>query len=139
MKFATNQDMFDYVTDAVIKQGQPSAIVKPISDESDLTSCFCMYRSPAGKCAAGHLIPDDRYEKRMEDRPACSLFFSELSDLDLFPTDESIDLLQSLQESHDEAARASFQDSTFNNEKFLKEVTGNFRETASVYRLTVNF
>ena len=132
MKFATDQDMFDYVTDAIIKQGQPSAIV--IKPDGDIR-CFCMYRSPAGKCAAGHLIPDDRYKESMEDRPACSLFFSELSDLDLFPTDKSIDLLQSLQESHDDAARASFQDSTFNKEKFLEEVLGNFRETASVYGL----
>lgn len=139
MNFATDQDMFDYVTDAIIRQGQPSAIIKPVSGDSDDTFCFCMYRSPAGKCAAGHLIPDDRYKESMEDRPAIGLFLNELSDLDLFPTDKSIDLLQSLQYSHDEAARESFQDSTFNKEKFLEEVLGNFRKTASVYGLTVNF
>lgn len=53
----TNQETFDTVVTALRKQEKPS--VNEIGE--------CMYRGPNGlKCAAGHLIPDDKYNPEFE-------------------------------------------------------------------------
>lgn len=51
------QQIFDEVAYGIIQQGAPSVNA----------SGSCRYRGPNGrKCAAGHLIPDDRYKDSME-------------------------------------------------------------------------
>ncbi len=54
---ADDQEVFDYVVNALRKQGKKSAIYQ---DQ-------CLYRGPNGtKCAAGHLIPDEDYQSSWE-------------------------------------------------------------------------
>jgi hypothetical protein len=46
------QELYDYIVEAVVKQGRPS-----VGDNDR-----CLYRGPDGlKCAAGHVIPDSMY------------------------------------------------------------------------------
>lgn len=50
------QDVFNYIANHLIKQGQPS-----------MGGFACLYRNPDGlSCAAGCLIPDDQYDPNME-------------------------------------------------------------------------
>ncbi len=84
------QELYDFVVAAIVKQGRPS-----VGDNDR-----CLYRGPDGlKCAAGHVIPDSMYSKKME-----SLDVGRLSELNLIP--ESLfphkKLLKNLQEDHDE-------------------------------------
>lgn len=52
----TRQETFDKVVRAVIAQGRPS-----------MRGGACAYRGDDGcKCAAGHLIPDEKYDPVME-------------------------------------------------------------------------
>lgn len=54
----TKQETFDTVAKALLKQGKPSIT---------LNGYGCLYRSSDGcKCAAGHLIPDDKYVYEMD-------------------------------------------------------------------------
>ena len=63
----------------------------------------CMYRGPGGlKCAAGHLIPDDRYAFAMERR--CASDVGTVYGFDIFGegvTKEDENFLDNLQEAHD--------------------------------------
>jgi len=53
----TLQEVFDIVSKHLLAQGKAS-----VDHNSDKTTPFCMYRNPDGlKCAAGALIPDDKY------------------------------------------------------------------------------
>lgn len=55
---ATEQQIFDYVVKALLKQGQKSY---------DPVTRRCCYRDNYGnKCAAGYLISDDKYQPAME-------------------------------------------------------------------------
>lgn len=59
-----NQETFDFVARALVKQGRPSVNRSQVDTNG---SPLCCYRAPDGaKCAAGHLIPDDRYSTRFE-------------------------------------------------------------------------
>lgn len=52
----TRQETFDKAVRGVIEQGRPS-----------VSGGTCMYRGANGrKCAAGHLIPDGKYEPEMD-------------------------------------------------------------------------
>lgn len=56
----TYQETFNIVYNAILKQGCLS-----LDDKG-----YCLYRGPNGtKCAAGHLIPDDKYDPKMENKP----------------------------------------------------------------------
>lgn len=60
----TNQETFDIVARALIKQGRPAF-------DNLRTGGACRYRFALEdgtilKCAAGHLIPDEKYDPRME-------------------------------------------------------------------------
>ena len=88
----TNQTLFDTVVIALRKQVLPSK-----NEEG-----FCLYRGPHGlKCAVGHLIPDEMYMEEMEDVVASHLpeRYSEIEELF---DDCSMDLIDALQEIHDE-------------------------------------
>jgi hypothetical protein len=57
LDYTNDQQVFDYVVEKLREQGCQS-----ISEGGN-----CLYRGPNGlKCAAGHLIPDDKYDERME-------------------------------------------------------------------------
>lgn len=91
----TNQEAFDFVAKKLIEQGEPS-----IND-----SGMCLYRGPNNnRCAAGWLIPDDKYTDDME---------GNTTDCDSHPTlRESINcndlhFVSVLQTAHDNATKFS--------------------------------
>lgn len=62
-------------------------------------STFCMYRNPEGRaCAAGVLIPDDKYDSDMEAKTACKLARDEP---ELFPDWAEPNNLAQVQRVHD--------------------------------------
>jgi hypothetical protein len=64
-KKLSNQEVFDRVWDHFITKKNPQSIDNP-EDHS------CLYRGPNGKkCAAGILIPDEKYSPELEDASAC--------------------------------------------------------------------
>ena len=57
----TDQEVFDKVVLALRKQGRKSTKLNRYGHRT------CRYRGDYGrKCAAGHLIPDELYDRRME-------------------------------------------------------------------------
>jgi hypothetical protein len=57
----TSQQLFDYITHFLYKQGEPSV------DRVDRGSEVCAYRGTRGlMCAVGCIIPDEIYRERME-------------------------------------------------------------------------
>jgi hypothetical protein len=94
----SNQEIFDTVARAILKQGAPSVII----DDND--SCSCRYRGVNGaKCAVGHLINDDEYCASMEDMPVLLLYNKNMLPERLR---ESINILLRLQAAHDNAVDA---------------------------------
>lgn len=90
-----NQEAFNTVLHALRKQGVPSA-------SADTGNC--LYRHKGRKCAAGHLIPDDLYDRSMEGKTIQSVlnaFWSVSAHL----AGVDIGLLQQMQWVHDDAAR----------------------------------
>lgn len=66
----TNQEAFDLVAEKLSAQGRPSVKKHSIGTE-------CRYRGPDGlRCAAGWLIPDEKYNTNMEGKPADDSMFS---------------------------------------------------------------
>jgi hypothetical protein len=62
----TDQEVFDYVSTFLLKQGVPS---KDLTQKNQP----CLYRGPNGtKCAVGCLIPDELYDPVMESMPVVS-------------------------------------------------------------------
>jgi len=58
----TKQQTFNTVVKALFKQNCRSASSPP-----DDANSRCFYRGPnESKCAAGHLIPDEKYQSKME-------------------------------------------------------------------------
>lgn len=69
------QKLFDRAVGGILKQGKASIII----DDNDRP--HCMYRGDNGtKCAIGHLIPDSKYDEKME-----NLGFEQLLNRDVFP------------------------------------------------------
>lgn len=57
----SSQELFDYITDFLFKQGGQS------TDDGGSGMYSCMYRSPGGRmCAFGCIIPDSIYVPSME-------------------------------------------------------------------------
>jgi hypothetical protein len=74
----TKQNIFDFVVQQLRKQEKPSFDPSRVKssdfDSKILLDNGCLYRKyePDGtilKCAAGHLIPDDEYNPRIENTP----------------------------------------------------------------------
>lgn len=60
----TRQETFDLVARALVKQGAPSIDYIEICDRVEVK---CRYRGAEGRrCAAGHLIADEDYDRDME-------------------------------------------------------------------------
>jgi hypothetical protein len=97
------QEIFDFVNDAITKQGVPSF-------DSELGDCA--YRGPNGlKCAAGWLLDDADYDRELEGKGA-----ADMCNAVGFRVGEAVhayaniitikrELLQRLQSAHDNAAR----------------------------------
>lgn len=107
------QEIFDTVVTHMLKQGEKS-----------LEEASCKYRTEKDDkvlmCAAGCLIPDDKYEKRFE---GCTV-----DSIDYFVdkyTPEELDLIRHLQSAHDS--------SSFDN--FVEEFIAHARRIAYKHRL----
>lgn len=93
------QEIFTKVWIGLESQGwQKSVDVKNDPDSKDV----CMYRGHNGlKCAAGHLIPDEKYNREMENKRIPAIL-EDRPDLFGEPLDDSsIYLLDWLQQTHD--------------------------------------
>lgn len=85
----TEQEVFDFVVNHLAKQGRMSF--------NDVTG-RCAYRDPDGnKCAAGCLIPDDKYSKLLE-----GFNWRKVSEILRTPS-YLTPLIQALQQAHDSA------------------------------------
>jgi len=68
------QQLFEDAIVPVIEQGGGSY---------DFDHLSCLYRGPNGrKCAIGHLIPDELYNKRMENKSICNLLHTNLDGIE---------------------------------------------------------
>jgi hypothetical protein len=94
LDYANDQQVFDYVLEKLREQGCQSKYADR-----------CLYRGPNGlKCAAGHLIPDDEYDEKMEDgllNGPDSVFNNSLVNSYFLQKGVNIDLLARLQSVHD--------------------------------------
>lgn len=90
------QEIFDRSCAGIVAQGGPS-----VSKNGK-----CLYRGPNGrKCAAGHLIPDETYSKKMEGN---SSFGVEIPGIEEYTT-----FVRELQIRHDRAAETTSSDAEF--------------------------
>ena len=86
------QELYDYIVDAIVKQGRPS-----VGDNDR-----CLYRGPDGlKCAYGHVHPDIMYSEDMENRGVHDLNGSGKLPKSLTP---HVGLISYLQDAHDVAS-----------------------------------
>jgi hypothetical protein len=86
----TNQEIFDKVVKGVLDQGRPSKI-----------GPTCVYRGVNGaKCAAGFLIPDEKYIKKFELHLADDLQKKYPDSVEY--TAEQVHLVRALQLAHDQ-------------------------------------
>jgi hypothetical protein len=91
----TNQEAFDYVVAQLVAQGEPS-----VSHGSH--GGVCQYRGNNGcRCAAGWLIPDDKYSPNMEGN---SVDYPPIREV--LPSGPDFTLLVDLQSAHDWAVRS---------------------------------
>jgi hypothetical protein len=95
----TRQEIFETVSRHLFEQGKPSMSIFGSGEK------LCAYRGEGGvKCAAGVLIPDNRYSFRMEQNAIGN--FSDETFARYFPEVELTDrdLLTALQDVHDTLA-----------------------------------
>lgn len=93
----TQQEMFDTIIPALLKQGGPS--LGP--EAADPESIGCMYRGDDGrKCAVGVLIPDELYTPSMEGRSAEDMMKIYLDVQNLLGA-ENVEFLEAMQQVHD--------------------------------------
>ena len=92
----TNQETFDTIVRAIIKQGSYS------TNEMG----FCRYRGRYGrKCAAGHLIPDSEYDPKFEAYDSLSENGKPtLPGKKIAALGHNLELVSALQSAHDAAA-----------------------------------
>ena len=95
----TKQEIFDTVLHALRKQGRAS--VRRLSD--GLPTDRCVYRAANGdKCAAGHLIPDDLYDPKMEDKSFTGVSESFGTGCALGMDSSDVEFVRLLQIAHDD-------------------------------------
>ncbi len=118
----TNQEIFDLVVPAIIKQGRPSRSETPVFNKDGEMTNGCRYRSEDGaKCAIGMLITDEEYAMygaEIEDNKA-SEAISYIPRLNLWLAEpvEGFDkrFLDELQRAHDNALSQENYPSVFIN------------------------
>jgi hypothetical protein len=98
------QELFDMSVGGVIKQGKPAF---------DKNLRRCMYRMYVGnetlKCAAGQVLPDENYDKFMENTTVANVTYF----IKNFSV-QALELLQKLQRAHDKI----FDDATVDKHDF---------------------
>ena len=95
------QELYDFIVEAIVKQGRPSIGY----------NARCLYRGPDGlKCAAGHVIPDSMYSKKMENSDIFQMFETGLLPRSLVP---HRDLIKRLQYLHDKQEPFAFDGRSF--------------------------
>jgi len=96
--FQSKQAVFDYSVACLLKQEKGSYIKL----DGNYRKIACRYWMPSGeKCAAGHLIPEDRYVLEMEGKNFYAISQLWLADFRL--TDDVVNMIQYLQHAHDYA------------------------------------
>ena len=94
LDYTNDQQVFDYVLEKLREQGCQSKYMGK-----------CLYRGPDGlKCAAGHLIPDDEYDEKMEGgllKGTYNIIYNSLVNSYFLQKGANIDLLAGLQLVHD--------------------------------------
>ena len=112
----TSQQVFDYVVNALRKQGKPS-----VAKSGLIGAGTCKYRGPKGlKCAVGHLIPLSIYSREMEGNNMSSLHWKQDAYPELAPLWPHSQLLSDLQAAHDDWGICGMSDSAF--EKRLRKI-----------------
>lgn len=96
------QETFDTVVAGLRAQGGPCAVMRDIVDEGtgEVTERrpMCCYRESGGrKCGLGFLIPDDKYEQRME-----GMLLYEVMEIAGIQIGESPDFFADLRYIHDQ-------------------------------------
>lgn len=117
----TRQEMFDTAVRGVISQGAPS-----LSEIGE-----CLYRGPNGlRCAAGWLIPDDKYSSALEGRSVDTLV-----EKGIFPIRQR-EFLDALQCAHDKATMSGLTGAGFVAKFKLRaeKVAHDFRLNAAVLK-----
>lgn len=126
------QEQFDHVVSNLRKQ----RVASTVSDPNDDNYPGCAYRGEnCTKCAAGHLIPDDRYHEEMENvlwEAVVDSFKDVLPDYLL--SFESRELVAALQNVHDNLMFVKG-GKTFDS----PEATTKFKIVANKYKLEWNF
>jgi hypothetical protein len=101
----TDQEIYDKVYAGFEAQGWQKGGYHNLNQKFE-----CSYRSPNGtKCAAGHLIPDELYERQMEGTSWNGLIKSNDSLSFMFSFSQH-DLIRKLQNAHDSAAPEQLKD-----------------------------
>jgi len=109
------QDYFDRGARGVIAQGRPS-----VGDNGD-----CVYRGPDGcRCVVGWLIPDERYETRLDDGDFSAKNPAVVQAVGA-PL-EDVGFLRDMQYAHDEAAESK---------NFVADFVASMRGLADEYGL----
>ena len=123
----TRQGIFDYVVPRLIAQGEPSATPEGM----------CKYRMErAGldplKCAAGWLIPDERYDPIFEDSQANSTLLADT--WDALGMVMHVPFIFALQDAHDNAVTDASR-RPHPRPEFLPTLIANLRELAQDFGL----
>jgi hypothetical protein len=93
----TLQQLLNEVSLHLIIQGK-----KSLSDAKEGEKPSCVYRATDGcKCAAGWVIPDNKYSKDMEGKGVRNLLFFQMLALESDLPEQFMDLLMQLQGVHD--------------------------------------
>lgn len=100
---ATEQEVFDYVMRALLKQGKPAVT----ADEVNTGGVRCVYRAPDGsKCAVGHLLTEKDMARIYRSRPDQNLSFRRITDTLALPyNSRRVQFIEDLQALHDSVAR----------------------------------
>lgn len=118
----SKQETFDTVCKALIAQGKPAVAVNGYGGRA------CRYRTEDGcKCAAGHLIPDDKYNPALE---GYSLGDNRVAEA---IGDHDRKLVGALQALHDDLAMHHFFDGSVTRQRTDAEWLVAFKEAAQDY------
>lgn len=101
--YESNQEVFNTVAEHLLRQGAKSGVP---SSFCGMNRFSCRYRAPDGKrCAIGICVPDDVYSENWENTTIRTVAKDDpLRYAKVFGTEVSSDLLEQLQECHDEFA-----------------------------------
>jgi hypothetical protein len=119
---ATSQEIFDCVWDHFVTKKSPRSITNG-------NWSHCAYRGDKGaRCAAGLLIPDEKYQESME-----LITFLNLAETRLPQYLKYAGIINSLQRCHDNASAFCAE----TEELFTPNITARLTQTAKDYFLTV--